>query len=261
MNITTRPLDRGRFTAPLCQCLLCESKTSLFTPGRIFQAEAVADDAPITMGQTEVDNEPEQLELWNPPLPIQLRPAVGAESVPTRATDDRREQVVNRSQEQLSLFDPQVLQPDKSTQAIVFTDGACLGNPGPGGYAALILIGDTEQVITGHDPATTNNRMEMTAAIKALESLPAGINATIHSDSQLLIKGMNEWLTGWKAKGWRNASRQPVANRDLWEELDRLASDRLITWQWVKGHAGHEHNERVDGLANAGAKRASEVLM
>ncbi|KLK90973.1 ribonuclease H [Microvirga vignae] len=145
-------------------------------------------------------------------------------------------------------------------QAIVFTDGACLKNPGPGGYAALILIDGEEKVITGGDPATTNNRMEMTAAIKALEALPAGAKAILHSDSQIVIKGMNEWLTGWKAKGWKNAARQPVANRELWEVLDRLNVERQITWQWVKGHAGHEQNERVDRLANAEAEKAAEAL-
>lgn len=144
--------------------------------------------------------------------------------------------------------------------AIIFTDGACSGNPGPGGYAALILIDGNEQIITGGDPDTTNNEMEMTAAIKALEALPPGAKAILHSDSQIVTKGMNEWLTGWKAKGWRNAARQPVANRELWEALDRLNAERQITWQWVKGHAGHEQNERVDGLANAEAQKAAEAL-
>jgi len=143
------------------------------------------------------------------------------------------------------------------TDAIIYTDGACLGNPGPGGYAALILFEGQEQIIVGRDPATTNNKMEMTAAIKALEALPIGAKAIIRSDSQIVIKGMNEWLTGWKAKDWRNAARQPVANRELWEMLDKLNAERQITWQWVKGHAGHEQNERVDALANAEAQKAA----
>ena len=145
-------------------------------------------------------------------------------------------------------------------QAIIFTDGACLGNPGPGGYAALILIGGQEQIIVGHDPATTNNKMEMTAAIRALEALPQGLAATIHSDSQYVVKGIREWLPGWKKRGWRTAAGEPVKNQSLWEALDRLNSDRRITWQWVRGHAGHEQNERVDGLANAEAQKAAEAL-
>jgi ribonuclease HI len=146
------------------------------------------------------------------------------------------------------------------SHAAIFTDGACLGNPGPGGYAALILIGGDERVITGRDSDTTNNRMEMVAAIKALEAVPVGTRATLYSDSQLLIKGMNEWLTGWKAKGWRNSQRQPVANQDLWHRLDTLNADRLITWIWVKGHAGHVQNERVDGLADAEAQKAAVTI-
>jgi len=145
----------------------------------------------------------------------------------------------------------------RSGQATVFTDGACLGNPGPGGYAALILVEGEEQIITGRDPATTNNRMEMTAAIKALEALPQGLAATVHSDSQYVIKGIHEWLPGWKKRGWRTAAGEPVKNQPLWEELDRLSSSRKITWLWVKGHAGHEQNERVDGLANAEAQKAA----
>jgi ribonuclease HI len=144
-----------------------------------------------------------------------------------------------------------------ASNTIIYTDGACLGNPGPGGYAALILSAGAERVITGGDPATTNNRMEMTAVIKALESLDPGTAATLHSDSQIVIKGMNEWLTGWKDKGWKNAAKKPVANRDLWERLDSLNAERQITWKWVKGHNGHEHNECVDALANMEAGKAS----
>jgi ribonuclease HI len=146
---------------------------------------------------------------------------------------------------------------EAATQAIVFTDGACLNNPGPGGYAALILIDGKEQIIVGRDPATTNNKMEMMAAIKALEALPHGLAATVHSDSQYVVKGIREWLPGWKKRGWRTAAGEPVKNQPLWEELDRLNSGRKITWQWVKGHAGHEQNERVDGLANTEAQMAA----
>jgi ribonuclease HI len=144
--------------------------------------------------------------------------------------------------------------------AIVFTDGACLGNPGPGGYAAVVTIAGQEQIIVGHDPSTTNNKMEMLAAIKALEAVPHSTPIIIHSDSQYVIKGATQWLRGWKAKGWRKADGKPVLNQDLWLHLDGLISGRKITWQWVKGHAGHEQNERVDGLANTEARMAAMAI-
>ena len=144
--------------------------------------------------------------------------------------------------------------------AMIYTDGGCIGNPGPGGYAALIRIAGEERIVVGGDPATTNNKMEMMAAIKALEDLPDGASAIVHSDSQYLIKGMTEWLSGWKRKGWRNSAKEPVKNRDLWEVLDALASRRLVNWQWVRGHNGHEENEKVDGLANAEAMRQEALL-
>ncbi len=139
-----------------------------------------------------------------------------------------------------------------SNEAIIFTDGACLGNPGPGGYAAVITIVGQEQVIVGRDRSTTNNKMEMTAAIKALEAVPQNLPIIIHSDSQYVIKGATEWLRGWKAKGWRKADGKPVMNQDLWMRMDVLMVDRKITWRWVKGHAGHPGNERADALANLG---------
>ncbi|MBA1157938.1 ribonuclease HI [Microvirga mediterraneensis] len=142
-------------------------------------------------------------------------------------------------------------------QAIIFTDGACLGNPGPGGYAAVITIAGQEQVITGHDRTTTNNKMEMTAAIKALEAVPHGVPIILHSDSQYVIKGAREWLHGWKARGWRKADGKPVLNQDLWMQMDAVMVGRNITWKWVKGHAGHTENERVDGLANWEAVKAA----
>jgi ribonuclease HI len=143
-----------------------------------------------------------------------------------------------------------------TNQAIIFTDGACLGNPGPGGYAAVITISGNEQVIVGRDPTTTNNKMEMTAAIKALEAIPQGTPIVIHSDSQYVIKGATEWLRGWKSKGWRKADGKPVMNQDLWMQMDALLVGRKITCNWVKGHAGHPENERVDGLANGEARKA-----
>jgi ribonuclease HI len=144
-----------------------------------------------------------------------------------------------------------------SNEAIIFTDGACLGNPGPGGYAAVVTIAGEEQIIVGRDCSTTNNKMEMTAAIKALEAAPQGLPIVIHSDSQYVIKGATEWLRGWKAKGWRKADGQPVLNQDLWQQMDAVMVGRKITWKWVKGHAGHEQNERVDGLANSEAQKAA----
>ena len=144
-----------------------------------------------------------------------------------------------------------------SNEAIIFTDGACLGNPGPGGYAAVITIAGQEQVIVGCDRSTTNNKMEMTAAIKALEAVPQGLLIVILSDSQYVVKGATEWLRGWKAKGWRKADGKPVLNQDLWMQMDALIASRTITWKWVKGHAGHPENERVDRLANWEAVRAA----
>jgi ribonuclease HI len=144
-----------------------------------------------------------------------------------------------------------------TNQAIIFTDGACLGNPGPGGYAAVITIAGDEQIIVGRDRSTTNNKMEMTAAIKALEAVSKDLPIVIHSDSQYVIKGATEWLRGWKAKGWRKADGKPVMNQDLWMQMDALMVGRQISWKWVKGHAGHPENERVDSLANWEAVRAA----
>jgi ribonuclease HI len=144
-----------------------------------------------------------------------------------------------------------------SNEAIIFTDGACLGNPGPGGYAAVVTIAGEEQIIVGRDRTTTNNKMEMTAAIKALEAVPQGLPIVIHSDSQYVIKGATEWLRGWKAKGRRKADGKPVMNQDLWQRMDAVMVGRKITWKWVKGHAGHPENERVDALANGEAQQAA----
>jgi ribonuclease HI len=149
---------------------------------------------------------------------------------------------------------------EATTQAVAFTDGACLGNPGPGGYAAVVTIAGQEQIIVGRDPSTTNNKMEMTAAIKAIEAVPQSTPIIIHSDSQYVIKGATQWLRGWKAKGWRKADGKPVLNQELWMQMDQLISGRDITWQWVKGHAGHEQNERVDGLASTEAQMAAMVI-
>ena len=134
----------------------------------------------------------------------------------------------------------------------VFTDGACSGNPGPGGWAAVILDGDHRRELSGFDAATTNNRMEMSAAIRALEALPDTVAVDLHTDSQYLRNGMSAWLARWKRNGWRTADRKPVKNEDLWRRLDELAREHAIEWHWVRGHSGHVENERADALANRG---------
>jgi ribonuclease HI len=144
-----------------------------------------------------------------------------------------------------------------TNQAIIFTDDACLGNPGPGGYAAVVTIAGQEQIIVGRDRMTTNNKMDMTAAIRAIDAVPQGRPIVIHSDSQYVIKGATEWLLGWKAKGWRKADGKPVLNQDLWQRMDAAMVGRKITWQWVKGHASYPENERVDSLADGEAQQAA----
>ena len=136
----------------------------------------------------------------------------------------------------------------------IFTDGACKGNPGPGGWVALLRMGRHEKELSGGEPATTNNRMEMTAVIRALEALIEPCEVTIHSDSRYVIDGMTQWIHGWQKKGWVNSSKKPVRNADLWHELIEAARRHKITWQWVKGHNGHVENERADRLASAAAE-------
>ena len=138
----------------------------------------------------------------------------------------------------------------------IFTDGACKGNPGPGGWGALLRMGKHEKELSGNDPATTNNRMEMTAVIKAFEALIEPCEVILHSDSRYVIDGMTKWVHGWQKKGWINSSKKPVRNEDLWHELIAAAAPHRITWQWVKGHDGHVENERVDRLASAAAEAA-----
>jgi ribonuclease HI len=137
----------------------------------------------------------------------------------------------------------------------IFTDGACKGNPGPGGWGVLLRMGTHEKEMSGHDPATTNNRMEMTAAIRALNALTEPCEVTLHTDSRYVIDGITKWVHGWQRKGWINASRQPVRNADLWHELIAAAKRHNITWEWVRGHDGHVENERVDRLASDAALR------
>jgi len=132
----------------------------------------------------------------------------------------------------------------------IYTDGACRGNPGPGGWAALIREGGRERDLKGAEPETTNNRMELMAAIMALRALPSGSQATLYTDSEYVMKGINDWLPSWKARGWRTAAKKPVKNQDLWQALDEANTRHRIRWQWVRGHAGNDGNERVDRLAN-----------
>lgn len=133
----------------------------------------------------------------------------------------------------------------------VFTDGACAGNPGPGGWAAILVDEAGRRELSGYVPATTNNRMELTAAIEALRALLAPSAVDLHTDSQYLRTGMAEWLARWKRNGWRTAARKPVKNEDLWRLLDDLAATHQVRWHWVRGHDGHPENERCDELANA----------
>jgi ribonuclease HI len=132
----------------------------------------------------------------------------------------------------------------------IYTDGACRGNPGRGGWAALLRQGTHEREIHGAEPHTTNNRMELTAVIRALEALKRSVEARVYTDSEYVRRGITEWLAAWKARGWRTADKKPVKNQDLWERLDHLAASHRIEWHWVKGHSGVEGNERVDRLAN-----------
>ncbi len=139
----------------------------------------------------------------------------------------------------------------------IYTDGACKGNPGPGGWGALLKSGAGETELFGGEPQTTNNRMELTAVIRALELLKHPCHIEVYTDSQYVQKGISEWLHDWKRRGWRTADKRPVKNVDLWRELDRLAGLHRIAWHWVKGHAGHPENERADALANRGVEELS----
>jgi ribonuclease HI len=132
----------------------------------------------------------------------------------------------------------------------IYTDGACRGNPGPGGWGALLSAGEHVKELSGAEPLTTNNRMELTAVIRGLEALKRPSQVRIYTDSEYVRRGITEWVRSWKARGWKTADRKPVKNQDLWERLDTLAAGHQIEWRWVKGHAGIPGNERVDRLAN-----------
>ncbi len=138
----------------------------------------------------------------------------------------------------------------------IYTDGACKGNPGVGGWGVLVKNGASEKELFGGAPSTTNNRMEMTAVIEALAALEPRSKVRLHTDSQYVQKGISEWIHSWKRRGWKTADKQPVKNVDLWQRLDALAAQHDVEWIWVKGHAGHDGNERADRLANRGVEVA-----
>ncbi|MGO9773469.1 MAG: ribonuclease HI [Roseiarcus sp.] len=134
----------------------------------------------------------------------------------------------------------------------IWTDGACSGNPGPGGYGAILRFGEREKELSGGEPATTNNRMELMAAIVSLEALTRPCAVDLHTDSQYVRNGVTQWLAGWKARGWKTADRKPVKNVELWRQLEEASERHDVAWHWVRGHAGDEMNERADALARAG---------
>ncbi len=140
----------------------------------------------------------------------------------------------------------------------IFSDGACRGNPGPGGWGALLLFNEKEKELWGGEAGTTNNRMELTAVIRALEALKGPSRVRLYTDSRYVQKGISAWIKDWKRRGWRTADKKPVKNVDLWQRLDELAAQHSVEWHWVKGHAGHPENERADRLANKGIPGATD---
>jgi ribonuclease HI len=142
--------------------------------------------------------------------------------------------------------------PAKTTDVTIYTDGACRGNPGPGGWGALLVHHGREKELWGGEKQTTNNRMELLAAIRALEALTRRCRVALYTDSQYVRNGVREWLPNWKRRGWKTADKKPVKNQDLWERLDALQAAHEVEWHWVRGHSGHDGNERADQLANRG---------
>jgi ribonuclease HI len=146
-----------------------------------------------------------------------------------------------------------------SPEVVIYTDGACSGNPGPGGWGAILLHGERRKELRGGELATTNNRMELMAAIQALEALKRPCTVELHTDSKYVQQGIHEWIHNWKKRGWLTADKKPVKNDDLWRRLDQARLRHQVAWRWVKGHAGHELNERADELARTGLKEALEA--
>lgn len=144
-----------------------------------------------------------------------------------------------------------------SDKVFLFTDGACKGNPGPGGWGALLRYGKSEKELWGGEANTTNNRMELMAAIEGLKALKRPCDVVLTTDSQYVKNGINSWLAGWKRNGWKTSAKEPVKNQDLWQQLDEQCSRHQIEWRWVRGHTGHAENERADELANRGVKEVS----
>ncbi len=160
-----------------------------------------------------------------------------------------------QSEKVIPTIEPSLETPEILGPCIIYTDGGCEPNPGRGGWAAIVIgANGVEMEMYGTVEDSTNNRMEIWAALQALQSLPSGIDATIHTDSQYVQKGATEWLKGWKRRGWVNSAKQPVANQDLWLLVDHAISQRKVTWKWVRGHADNAYNNRCDVLANAAAK-------
>lgn len=143
---------------------------------------------------------------------------------------------------------------NQENQVVIYTDGACKGNPGPGGWGALLRCNGQEKELFGGEPDTTNNRMELTAVIAGLDALKRPCQVVVYTDSQYVKKGISEWIHNWKKRGWKTASKEPVKNADLWQQLDASRERHQVEWRWVKGHAGHEFNERADALANRGVE-------
>ncbi|PPR10543.1 MAG: Ribonuclease HI [Alphaproteobacteria bacterium MarineAlpha11_Bin1] len=146
---------------------------------------------------------------------------------------------------------------EKKNRVEIFTDGACSGNPGPGGWGVILRWNDTDKELKGGERETTNNRMELMAAIQALETLTRPVKADLYTDSTYVQKGITEWIHSWKKRGWKTSAKKPVKNEDLWRRLDEAIARHNITWHWVKGHAGHPENERADELARSGLLESS----
>lgn len=145
-----------------------------------------------------------------------------------------------------------------TTKIVMYTDGACRGNPGPGGWGVILSYRDQNKTLSGFDPQTTNNRMELTAAIEGLRALSRACDIELNTDSKYVLQGINEWIESWKSNGWKTAAKKPVKNVDLWQSLDEQVKKHRINWHWVKGHAGIEGNEMADQLANVAIDRAME---